>query len=258
MRAVTQVMRDNGMGGTYWPALGGKHRHHRLRLVLDVRQERQRHQPQPDHPQHLRRRPPALRLGRRGRPAGTARVHGRHDRQPGLRQVHGRRGRARPRTRAEVIQYTCGTAAPTSSGTLRRRSATATTTSSRSTRASAWTSTAPRRPTAPAIIQYTCGSGTNQQWQLRSVGGGYISSWPATRASASRSRRLDRQQHPPQAEHLLQRHEPALVRLTEFSRPGRHTRRPGRTASQTRFSAGRSAGNTPMGALGVARRSKRE
>ncbi len=38
IRAMAQVMRDNQMGGTYWPALGGKiDRRPRLRPLLDVR-----------------------------------------------------------------------------------------------------------------------------------------------------------------------------------------------------------------------------
>ena len=95
IRAVTQVMRDTGMGGTYWPALGGKTRDHRLRLVLDVRDVRERREPEPDGPQRVRREPPALGLGRRGRPERRQRFRRAHRaaREHGLGQVCRRGGR---------------------------------------------------------------------------------------------------------------------------------------------------------------------
>ena len=167
IRAMAQVMRDNQMGGTYWPALGGKHRHHRLRLVLDVRPERQRHRPQPDRPQHLRRRPDPVRVGRHRRRGPTTpppstgtfyRINVRHSgKAMDVQSPNTDNG-------ARVGQYTYGGNAwqqwqfqDAGSGYWRivsRHSGKCLDVVSASTADGA------------ELIQYTCGTGTNQQFQM--------------------------------------------------------------------------------------------
>lgn len=169
VRAVTQVMRDEGMGATYWPALGGKpgtigydwysmYAKSGTGTGLDLTL---RNQTGADR----------LRYGWGDDVSGGG---------PGGRvtqivsEVSGKCVdvvSASTANAAEVVQYTCG------SGSNQRfelrdlgngyhqlvaqHSGKCLDVSGASTADGA------------AIIQYTCGSGTNQQWELREAGGGY-------------------------------------------------------------------------------------
>ena len=141
IRAMAQVMRDNQMGGTYWPALGGKpgtigydwysmyaQSGSGTNLNLTVRNA-------------SGAEPAPLGVGRRGRPGRRQR---RRRRRPcgsstgataasAMDVVGGSTANG-----AEIIQYTCGGARQPAVA-ARRTPATATERSSPRTAASAWT-----------------------------------------------------------------------------------------------------------------------
>jgi hypothetical protein len=164
VRAVTQVMRDNGMGATYWPALGGK----TGSIGYDWYSMFAKSGSGTNLNLAIRNTSGADRLrygwgDNVGGGGGTGRTivnqnSGKCADVVGASTANG----------AEIIQYTCGTGAnqrftltdlgngyynivSVNSGKCLDVSGSSTANGAR-------------------IIQYTCGTGTNQQWELRAAG----------------------------------------------------------------------------------------
>lgn len=172
IRAVTQVMRDTGMGGTYWPAIGGKPG----TIGYDGYSMYVKSGSGTNLSVTIRSVSGANRLrwawGDNVDP-NTGNGSG------GVTDIVNRNSgkcvdvvSASTANGAEIIQYTCSGASnqqwilqDLGNGyrqIVSQSSGKCLDVSSASTADGA------------AIIQYTCGTGTNQQWQLRSVTGGYV------------------------------------------------------------------------------------
>jgi coenzyme F420-reducing hydrogenase delta subunit len=166
IRAVTQVMRDNAMGGTYWPAIGGKPGD----IGYDWYSMYARSGSGTDLNLTIRNPSGANRLRYGwgdavdgGGGTTTTQIVNQNSGKC-VDVLQGSTGNA-----AEIIQYTC-TGAVNQQWQLRdlgngyhnlvaQHSGKCLDVNNASTANNA------------AVIQYTCGSGTNQQWQLRAVSG---------------------------------------------------------------------------------------
>ena len=172
IRAVTQVMRDTGMGGTYWPGLGGK----TGTIGYDWYSMYAKTGSGANLNLTLRSASGANRLRwawgdavdpntGNGSGASTGRLvsaaSGRCADVVGGSTANG----------AEVIQYTCGSAANQQWRLTDRGDGYVNVVAVHSGRCLDVSGASVAD--GAAVIQYTCGSGTNQQWQLRPVGGSY-------------------------------------------------------------------------------------
>jgi hypothetical protein len=173
IRAVTQVMRDTGMGGTYWPGIGGKTGN----IGYDGYSMYIKSGSGTNLSLAIRSASGANRLrwawGDNVDPnagnGGSATV------TDIVNQSSGKCAdvvSASTAEAAEVVQYTCGGGANQQwalqnlgngyHNLVAQHSGKCLDVNNASTADGA------------AVVQYTCGSGTNQQWQLRSVSGGYV------------------------------------------------------------------------------------
>lgn len=172
LRAVTQVMRDTGMGGTYWPGLGGKTgtigydwysvyaaSGSGANLNLTVRSASGANR---------------LRWGwgdavdpNTGNGSGTSTGRLVSAASGGCADVVG----GSTANGAEIIQYTCGSAANQQWRLTDRGDGYVNVVAAHSGKCLDVSSASVAE--GAAVIQYTCGGGTNQQWQLRPVGGSY-------------------------------------------------------------------------------------
>lgn len=167
VRAVTQVMRDNGMGATYWPALGGKPGD----IGYDWYSMYAKSGGGTDLNLSIRNSSGAERLRygwgddvSGGTPSGTVTQIVNESSGKCVDVVQASTANA-----AEIIQYTCSGASNQRfelrdlgngyHNLVAQHSGKCLDVSNASTADNA------------AVIQYTCGSGTNQQWQLRPVSG---------------------------------------------------------------------------------------
>jgi hypothetical protein len=167
IRAVTQVMRDNGMGATYWPAVGGKTGN----IGYDWYSMYAMTGSGTNLDLTIRNQSGADRL----RYGWGDDVGGGGPADPVTRIVNQGSGKCvdvvsgSTADAAEIIQYTCGSGANQQwqlrnlgngyYNLVAQHSGKCLDVSGASTANGA------------AVIQYTCGSGANQQWQLRAVSG---------------------------------------------------------------------------------------
>lgn len=172
IRAVTQVMRDNGMGGTYWPALGGKPG----TIGYDWYSMYAKTGSGANANLTVRSASGANRLRwawgdavdpDAGNGAGGSAV----------RIVNRASGKCvdvvggSTANGAEIIQYTCGSAANQQWRLTDRGNGYVNVVAVHSGKCLDVTSAS--TADGAAVIQYTCGSGTNQQWQVRTVGSSF-------------------------------------------------------------------------------------
>ena len=170
IRAVTQVMRDNAMGGTYWPALGGK--------PGDIGYDWYSMYAKSGSGTNLN-------LAIRNQSGADRLRYGWGDdvddggSTPTTRIVNQNSGKcadvleASTANAAEIIQYTC-TGAANQQWELRDLGNGYYNIVARHSGKCLDVNNASTADNAP-VIQYTCGTGANQQWRLRPVSGtGYV------------------------------------------------------------------------------------
>jgi endoglucanase len=173
IRAVTQVMRDNGMGGTYWPGIGGKtgsigydgysmyiKSGSGTNLSLAVRSVSGANRLRWAWGDNV-----DPNAGNGGAAATVTDI---------VNQASGKCVdvvSASTADAAEVAQYTCGGASNQQWALRDLGNGYHNLVAQHSGKCLDVNNAA--TTDGAAIIQYTCGSATNQQWQLRSVSGGY-------------------------------------------------------------------------------------